>query len=245
MHVLFSSASHRGARRYNEDRLFTATTAEGTLAAVFDGHGGEQCVKIASDKFVAAWADTHEAGKDPLESLKETYKQISAAVDWMEEGTTASALFIPFAGDDVYVAVLGDSPIILQQPDGSIHVSPEHNVRSNIAERTAAQNRGGFYDGGYICMRFSGPGLQMARAFGNAHLRPVVISEPEVYTTKMGKFALVASDGVVDPSHRDGAASVTDIVNLIESGADAAQIVMRAVNIPTNDNATAILLRTV
>src|SRR5208337_742222 len=163
----------------------------------------------------------------------------------MHDGTTASIAFIPLSADVVYVAVLGDSPVIVKQADGSIWVAPEHNVRTNKAEAEAAKQRGGAVVGGYLVAHWDGPGLQMARALGDKALDKVLSRVPEISTQALGvgSFVLVCTDGALDPGHENAEAAAKSVVELIQSGGDAQAIVDRAVAVPTGDNVSALLVR--
>jgi serine/threonine protein phosphatase PrpC len=140
---------------------------------------------------------------------------------------------------------MGDSPILIKDKDGKINISPDHNIRTNDAERRAAEDRGGFCDGGYLFASFDGMGLQMARALGDSHLNKVLSRLPDVYAVEINEnsFVLVGTDGLFDPGHWNFKVEADAVVKLIDEGADAAALVTRAVNIPTGDNVTAILAR--
>jgi serine/threonine protein phosphatase PrpC len=164
----------------------------------------------------------------------------------MRAGSTASLVFIPKDESRVDVAVLGDSPVLVSRPDGSIWVSPEHNIRTNEAEADAAIKRGGFVHSGYLFASYDGDGLQMSRALGDYELDRVLSREPEVFSHVLGKdsWVLVCSDGAVDPGHGAAQANIDTIVRMIEDeDADAQDIVDRALAAKTGDNVTAILVR--
>jgi serine/threonine protein phosphatase PrpC len=234
-----SKATARGARSYQEDRYFVFPTVIGTYLGVFDGHGGDECAAycVKAMRIIL----THE----PASGLQDAVAKLSRETRTMRAGSTASLVFIPKDESRVDVAVLGDSPVLVSRPDGSIWVSPEHNVRTNEAEADAAIKRGGFLAQGYLFADYSGDGLQMSRALGDAHLDKVLSREPEVFSLALykGKFVLMCSDGAVDPSHAAAKASIDSIVALVEAGGDAQEIVERALAAKTGDNVTAILVR--
>jgi serine/threonine protein phosphatase PrpC len=232
-----STATAKGARYYQEDRSFVLPTEKGMYLGVFDGHGGSECAEYCANRMpdiLAEFPDVFLA----LEAL-------SAETRGMYAGSTASIVFIPKDEYSVHVAVIGDSPVIVKRADGSIWVSPEHNVRTNMAEADAAIARGGFVSGGYLFASFSGVGLQMSRALGDASLDKVLLRTPDmaiVHGCGAGNFVLVCTDGAVDPSHANEAEGIASIVSLVEGGYDAQQIVDRALAIPTRDNVTALLV---
>ncbi len=92
---------------------------------------------------------------------------------------------------------------------------------------------------------YYGSGLQMTRALGDATLSKVLDRTPEVSVRLLGagSFVLVATDGAFDPGHNNTNGAIDEVVNLIESGNEAQEIVDRALEIPTRDNVTALLVR--
>ena len=122
-------------------------------------------------------------------------------------------------------------------------IGPDHNVRSNEKERSAAQSRGGTYSGGYICNHW-GNGLRMGRALGDHELGRIVTKNPEMFVLKgIKNFLLIATDGVFDPGHSNTDNNIAAVVDLINQGADAQAIVDRAIKLDTGDNASAILVK--
>jgi serine/threonine protein phosphatase PrpC len=238
-----SIATAKGKRSYQEDRHFHLTTATGTYVGVFDGHGGAECSDYCARRLLQILPETPQVGA--------ALAILNTEVRGYHSGSTASIAFINSDEKTVETAVLGDSPIVVKRSNGSIWASPEHNVRTNKAEAKAAQERGGFVNGGYLFASYSSAGLQMSRALGDAALDRVLLREPEqnIHSINNGGFILVMSDGAVDPAHNYGvtpvdpiADPIADIVSLIDRGADAQGIVDRALAIPTGDNVTAILI---
>jgi serine/threonine protein phosphatase PrpC len=241
-----TSATHKGLRPYQEDRFFTCSCPKGLLIGVFDGHGGELVSHLASEVFPGIFSDEiTEPKATPRTALKKAIKKLVSMTQANAAGSTLSLAYIPYRGNTVTCAVMGDSPIIIKDAEGKINIGPEHNVRTNAAERKAAEERGGMVMGGYLCASFSGGGLQMARALGNYHLGRVLSRVPDIYTVKINKdsFIIVATDGVFDPGHYEFDKAAESVVKLIEEGAEAQTIVDRAVAIPTGDNASAIVAR--
>jgi len=232
-----SKATAKGARSYQEDRYFVFPTVMGTYLGVFDGHGGDECAAycVKAMRIIL----THEP------TLQDAVAKLSRETSTMRAGSTASLVFIPKDEHRVEIAVLGDSPVIAKLADGSIFVSEEHNVRTNMAEADAAIARGGFVNSGYLFASYSGNGLQMTRSLGDYELDSVLSREPEVFSHVLGKdsWVLVCSDGAVDPGHIDAKDSIDSIVALVEAGGDAQEIVERALAAKTGDNVTAILVR--
>lgn len=219
------------------------------LLAVFDGHGGEETSDLASEQLPVVFANeiTEDGAINHVpEVLAAVIQKINIMTQHMEPGSTVSLAFIPVDKPVVYCAVMGDSPILIKDKDGKINVAPDHNVRTNFAEAEAAKARGGFVEGGYLFQSYDGMGLQMARALGDSHLNKVLSRVPETYQVEVGpqSWVLVASDGLFDPGHLKFKQSAQTISEMVDIGADAAKLVnYAAVDYPTGDNVTAILVR--
>jgi len=223
---------------------------EGLILAVMDGHGGAECSEKLEQNFCMVWDAVYSPDKTPELLFRELFDKFDILTSDMEMGSTMSVVFIPKANTgketQAHVAILGDSPVIVQQPDGTWFPSPEHNVRTNLAEREAAKQRGGYYShNGYICYGPEGHGLQMSRALGDRDLGKILSRIPEIYSVDLGNWVLVGSDGLLSPGHDETyLAMILEIVKKIEEqDANAEDLVNYAVSIPTGDNVTAILWR--
>lgn len=241
-----SQASEKGSRRYQEDRKVVYWVPdEGYLLAVFDGHGGFEAAEYCASHLIEIYHEVRNKLLVPnFESiLYIIFRVLHERTQHMGSGCAASIAIIKAYGSEVVVGVLGDAPVLVRKADGELWLSPEHNVRSNPAEVKAVQDRGGFVSGGYAFQTYSGGGLQMSRALGDTNLDRILSREPEVFRLPLGptSFVLVASDGLFDPSHESKPSE--QIANAIKAGANAEHLVHDAVNTPTGDNVTAILVK--
>ena len=241
-----TSATHQGTRYYQEDRFFTLTCEKGTLIAVCDGHGGAQCSHRVSESLPVAFAEAISKPKTTVrKALEESIHQIAVEVEYFQNGSTLSCVFVPFKGNYVTCAVVGDSPIVIKDADGNINISPDHNVRTNPEEAQAVIERGGFVQNGYAFATYDGGGLQMGRALGDTELRRILSTKPDIYRVKVNKesFVIVATDGAFDPGHYDFKQSAAAVVQIVAEGGEAEQIVKHALDIKTGDNVTALVGR--
>jgi len=238
-------AQAQGLRDYQEDRFVVSRTRDGLLIGVFDGHGGASVSSKAAKILPSTWKRRMEFPPSIETSVCLTCKDINEQTMGMEDGSTMSLVFIPKAQDFAYVAILGDSPVVIQDADGKINISPQHNARSNAEELKQAKNRGAFFDGNYIYAHYNGHGIQMTRVLGDRDLGRIVFREPEIYKVAINteSFVLAATDGLFDPSNINTNAAAGAIAQYIREGATASDLVNRAVATPTGDNVTAILVR--
>lgn len=248
MNNKFTVRTEKGKRPYQEDRHAIITTEHNLIVGVFDGHGGEEVSAFCAANLLPAWhaVESNLACRFDSGKMAAMFDYLNVRTEHIREGSTASIVIIPKNGDQVTVGILGDSPVLVKQDDGRIVASPQHNVRSNPEEVKAAQSRGGVIHNGYL---FNGRGsldsngLQMSRALGDAWLGTVLSRTPDIYGVTVGKksFILVGTDGLFDPAHEDDPSE--EIAQNIEDGAEAGDLVDRALAIPTYDNVTAVLVR--
>ena len=126
-------ASSQGPREEQEDYYFLSCIEEndlsGWLLAVMDGHEGKEvaefCAKKIAKLFKINQADQTE------EALRVLIEKLHYGTFSFECGSTISAAIILESHRKVSVAILGDSPVIVLDKNGQLHISPEHNIPSN------------------------------------------------------------------------------------------------------------------
>jgi serine/threonine protein phosphatase PrpC len=252
--ALVTFATAQGERDHQEDRAVhewmecpAAPSATGWLLAVFDGHRGAECSDKASKSLGKMFeaASAAQNGNVP-ETLRDVFRSLNALSSAMLSGSTASVVFIPQDAQEAYAAVLGDSPIAILDAKGAVRIGPEHNVRTNLKERAAAESRGGIYQGGYLeDSDRPGVGLQMARSLGDKDLTRVLNREPEIQKLALGGrgIVLVGSDGLFSPGGGSGLEQLTEILGKIRKGGGADVVVKDALARQTGDNVTAVVWR--
>jgi serine/threonine protein phosphatase PrpC len=236
--------TNKGNRPYQEDRSVVYWVPdEGYLLAVFDGHGGSECANYCAENLVPVFHNVMTKYNILRNVFQDVFKILNHETEHIGPGCAASIAFIPKDGTSVTVGVLGDAPILVKQANGKLWLAPEHNVRTNRMEASAAIKRGGFVQSGYLFVKQSGNGLQMSRALGDRHLGTVLNREPEIFQLPLGpnSWVLVGSDGLFDPTHATQPGET--IAAAIEAGHDANQLVQNALAVPTYDNVTAILVK--
>src|ERR1700752_1084259 len=121
-----SSATDQGPRSCQEDRLVVRNVQidyhSGILIAIADGHGGYETSSYVTDELSAGLFDKMLAEfKNVNDSLKKMFQYLNNATlelsrrnsTHSETGTTLSVVYLPNREDKCYVAIIGDSPVIL------------------------------------------------------------------------------------------------------------------------------------
>ena len=220
-----------------------------------DGHGGDKTSSYVAQQLsdglldrilVAANKTLNEALDLTFQDLNESTLALSRkTLVHYESGTTLSLAYIPDGEDSLHVGVIGDSPVILAKKDGTFQRSPEHNARSNEAERKAAEQRGGVFENGYLSSRSRGMGLQMTRDIGCHAMGNVLLRYPDIYELAIqnGDVLILGSDGLLDPAHFSSDEEVQRIVKLVLDGAEAQDLINDALDRETGDNVSVIVYR--
>lgn len=214
-------ATEQGLRAHQEDRAIfchvdSGGEREGVLLALMDGHNGKGVAEYCKQNIPKLFSLGEK------ECVKIALKRLVAKLDEetreMKSGSTLSLVYIPKDAKRAYVAVLGDSPVIIfgdwhEDEHGertNLNVSPEHNVRTNKEERVAAEARGGIYERGYVWVPTSGPrdyptGIQLSRALGDCWMYDILNRKPEIYSVPLcpGSVVLLASDGLLGHTDSD------------------------------------------
>ena len=156
-----------------------------------------------------------------------------------------SVVWIPSAAPIAYVGILGDSPVLIKNPGQKLWISPEHNVRSNLQERQKVITRGGVFLDNYVWDETHERGAQFSRALGLRGLNSILDHQPEIFTFSLqsGSIIILATDGVGDPKHQSALMQMERLIEMVEKGAGAEDLVHDAIQRCTNDNATAIVAR--
>lgn len=246
-----TAATDRGSRLHQEDRWVALPFAQpdhglsGHLLAVLDGHAGAEAAQVCAE---AMGVDFHLRTADDLaDSLRRLVAALDCRTRGMAAGTTVSVACVLESHGRVAAAVVGDSPVVVLDRAGRAIVGPEHNVRSNPWERERAEGRGGRYRGGYILNPATGAGLQMARALGDSGMGGILSREPDLFTATLGPDSAVvlASDGLVDPSHASVRTRLEELIGLLRAAPDrdAESLLAWAGTAGLYDNATVVLWR--
>jgi len=171
--------------------------------AIYDGHGGKEASKIASEALHEVLLAEIKTGKDVDYALEKAFidtdKQIEKA--GIESGTTAVVAF--FEGENLFVANAGDSRAVLDR--GRLRVkrlSHDHKA-DDPDEVKRIEKAGGFVTPkieGFDVARVNGI-IAIARSLGDKYFGEFVSPRPYISETKLtrnGKRLILACDGVWD-----------------------------------------------
>ncbi len=166
------------------------------LLAICDGHGGnlvaDGAINVIRQRALQIFL---LLSQDPVALMQYFFRELIIATNKLPwSGSTITLAAVIESLDIAVLGVMGDSPALLIDKNGDQHVGPNHNVRTNIAEREAGILRGGQYEGSYLWWQQSG--LQMSRALGDLHMGGVLLREPEIITVKHPRTIVCASDGI-------------------------------------------------
>lgn len=209
--------------------------------AVMDGHNGdgasEFCFQHIDENF------SIREGKDAEEALRELVSKLANATIDFYAGTCLTVAYVDESMHQVSVAFLGDCPAIVIDTDTQVHVSPVHNVRTNLKERKAAEKRGGYYSrDGYIMSPNGSYGLQIGRSLGDVQMQGVTSQEPETYTIQKPRFIALVTDGVLEVGQKCSDELIEEFMKLSEANVTATVLLEYTEELLTLiDNATIVL----
>lgn len=209
--------------------------------AVMDGHNGdgasEFCFQHIDENFSIRENENAE------EALCNLVSKLANATTDFNAGTCLTVAYVDEIINQVSVAVLGDCPAIVIDKNKQVHVSPVHNVRTNLKERKAAERRGGYYSAdGYILNPNGSYGLQIGRSIGDARMFGVTSQEPEIYTIQNPRFIALVTDGVLEIGQECSGELIEEFVKLSETNVTATDLLEYTDALLTlRDNATIVL----
>src|SRR6266513_2092957 len=132
-----SSASAQGSRSELQDRFLTSRIPQdpvkeihGWLMSVMDGHGGPQTAELISQELLSHFEDAFAKHCGQInQTLKAVVHTLAERTQQETSGSTLAMAYKPVHEDCVYTAVLGDSPVVVLDKQGTLQICPIHNVR--------------------------------------------------------------------------------------------------------------------
>ena len=249
--LLFQAHSHS-----LQDRYAVRETDQGSLYAVFDGHGGGMVSETAKNTFAdhffallgegslrESWFNTFQATEESYRALD--LKEETGGSKRLEgrEGSTCNAAFI--RGNKLSTANAGDSRCVLCQKNGSaIAMSTDHKP-TDAAEYIRLQENGFKVVRGRIYRIDTGKGgLNLSRALGDFHYENGVPFTPDVYfktLTEEDELLILGTDGLWDAMTNQEACKVARRQKNMDRA--AAELTRVALMNGSSDNITAIVVQ--
>ncbi|KAM0906178.1 hypothetical protein ACQ4PT_016873 [Festuca glaucescens] len=243
-------SSFKGRRPTMEDRYDVKfANIDGqtvSLFGVFDGHAGALAAEYLKEHLLDNVMKHPQFLENPKLALKTTFLKTDAdflesvSIPYRQDGSTA--LTAVLAGDQLYVANVGDSHAIALKGGKAIPLSDDHKPNRKD-EQTRIEDAGGSvsYDG--YTWRVDGI-LAMSRAFGNRALKKYVIAEPDIQEAEVNsdfEYLVLATDGLWDVVRNE------DIISLMRAteGTEAAALKLTelAHSRHSSDNITCIVVQ--
>lgn len=207
-----------GPRPTMEDAHFFQEIEQGTIVGVFDGHGGKEVSKYASEQFRARFAEVLKAHKGNAYQAFHTlidkiHKEVARKSQWNHMGSTAVISFIDKETHQIITATLGDSEANIYRSGESIPLSAVRDWTSK-KDKQRLINAHGKHAENWFKRYGDNPkhirshlqyGVNVSRAIGDVDetgtwANPLVIHKPKITVNKLqkGDIVVLACDGLKD-----------------------------------------------
>lgn len=204
MNNLTSVSMTQGLRQYMEDtvlidKIRKSNNNQIDIMAVFDGHGGSQVSEFCKNNFKEILTYHINNNHEFDVAIQQTYKELDLRCENLKQTCGSTALTMFKKKNEIWVANCGDSEAIVKTRNGNIQkISQCHKVENEKARLSSLGAQITYDDG---CARINRM-LNVARSFGDYHLKKYVISLPYIRCIRTDKFDIeyivLASDGVWD-----------------------------------------------
>jgi len=172
--------------------------------AIFDGHNGSAVANFVAKNLGQVLADIMDKSNDPVECLKQAFKDTNNLVKKKKVDGGCTALAVLFMGDKGYVANAGDCRAVLCKENKAIRLTKDHKPDDKEEEQRIKQLGGEITSfinrEGKITSRVNGI-LSTSRAFGDFEMAPFITSDPDVQVFNYMdgcRFLILACDGLWD-----------------------------------------------
>ncbi len=194
-------AQARGPRAHMEDYLHVEHPFLGRedalYAGVFDGHGGPEVARRASEEMHGRLAAALDRSA-PAIAFARAFASFDETVADVDAGAVAAVALLE--GTTLWVANAGDATVLLVSHARERVLTADHRLTNGV-ERRRIVAAGGVIDFPYTMLR-DGRGLMPTRALGDHEFRGVgILAEPEVSSVELtpeDAWILAGTDGVFD-----------------------------------------------
>nr|GMD68769.1 probable protein phosphatase 2C 74 [Ipomoea batatas] len=208
-------ASKKGRREVMEDGhsviLDILGDSKQAFFVVIDGHGGRNAVDYVAENLGKNIVNSLEAGNNKVslssssgnyieDALRQGYSETDKQflVQGKDGGACAASVLIK--DGEMHVANVGDCGVVLSRKSVAVSLTSDHRPVSREDERARIEKSGGMLYCQNGVLRVNGS-LAVSRAFGDHHLKELIISEPDILKlplTSDCQFLILASDGLWD-----------------------------------------------
>ena len=193
----------QGHRQYMEDTFIVDDIVKRNgknikILSVFDGHGGKMVSDFCQKEFVNILKKNLLRFPEIDVCLRRTYSEIDARCYAIGMHCGSTSVTILRRENELWIANCGDSEAMMGYKNGVYKVLTERHKVEDEKERLQKLGANITYDDG--CARINRM-LNLARAFGDYHLKKYVVSTPYVRCTKVSTnadYLIIASDGLWD-----------------------------------------------
>ncbi|MDO8669089.1 MAG: PP2C family protein-serine/threonine phosphatase [Candidatus Buchananbacteria bacterium] len=234
-----------GRRRYMEDRFYFDANFrnQGELfAGVYDGHGGDEVVKLVEKELHLRFLSFLDEGLDFAESFILAYEKISSETKTLDLPGGSCAANLIISQGDVYLANAGDVRILAIGSEVD-QLTVDHHPDNKIEEERISH-----FDGVVMNNRiFSNDlvSIAISRSIGDFEYYSLgLISTPytATYILKPSDLALiVASDGIFETMTNE------DVATIVKNGDNtqdiSQEITKTASQRGSRDNLTAMVIK--
>ena len=188
-----SSGIHVRPQRANQDLGNVRHSHKDCRGVVFDGHGQED--NIVAVKAMRIFEENSEV------PIREIVPKIAKETEYHHTSGSTMAFF-ETQGDEVEIALLGDSRVVIYRPGIGIVFQKECIGLSDKEERDRVNSLGSKTEIKQEVWRMSidyEVGLPMSRAFGDGRYL-AMLSEPSYFRVKIeeGDYVMAFSDGMLE-----------------------------------------------
>jgi serine/threonine protein phosphatase PrpC len=232
-------AEAKGRRSSMEDALVIIGDFAGpgtAYYAVFDGHGGSEVSRHAAYNLHGRLSAIFSPQTSPEQVIRAGFADLDSAVssEYPTQGSTAAIAII--SKDTIHTANVGDTRVVLVEPNGTVRQLTQDHRASDPSERALILERGGT-----VVKGRAGGVLALSRSLGDGELKKHISAEPFILNVPRqdGQILIIACDGVWDVM--DGG----EVASLARRGrtpsAAAKAIKDAAIALGTTDNVSVIV----
>jgi serine/threonine protein phosphatase PrpC len=250
-HQNIQHESYIGKRSIQQDRycifdvdIPNLKNGKGILFAVMDGHldEGHIVAELVARQLVLYFRQSLKLSNGDIpHALKILFDNLIELTCNERSGTTASVVYLPFKSDFAYLAVLGDSPILICHTDDSYFMSPMHNLNNALSLNVRAiEKAGGWVDDKFIY--YNNYRIQLTSSLGDNIFGGIINKTPEIFKVKFGQesLLLIGSDGLLSP--KDTHLNQIELIRkILINNKNVKKLIESALNEGSVDNITAIL----